>query len=79
MHNGGMTWIRTTALALLGLVVLGLGLALGLVALGLALVLAPVAFLLARWFLGRAQVRGREVYEGEFRVLEEQREPEKGS
>ena len=87
-HNGAMTWLRTAALALIGLVVLGLGLALGLVALGLALVLAPVALLVARWMLRRSGVhvvhvrrsrmdeqrRAREVYEGEYRVLDERRE-----
>ena len=71
-----MAWLRTAVLALLGLVVLGLGLAIGLIALGLGLVLAPVAFLLARWFLRRSTLstRSREVYEGEFRVLEERRD-----
>ncbi|HEX4928315.1 MAG TPA: hypothetical protein VFV74_09965 [Burkholderiales bacterium] len=83
-----MAWFRTAVFAVVGLVVLALGLALGLVALGLALVLAPVVFLVARWMLRRSGVHvvhvqrsrmhkqghGREVYEGEYRVLDERRE-----
>jgi len=70
-------------------VALALSLALGIVALAIALLLAPVVLLLGRWFLRRSGVhvvhrmrrtgvherpRGRDVYEGEFRVLEERRE-----